>query len=140
MNTATTSITISPPLVVTASSNSPICVGATLSLSTGVGVSWVWSGPNGFAANSQNPTIANVTTAATGTYSLTATDANGCFGSTTTNVTVNSLPVPTISSNTPLCANQTLNLTAGGGATYVWSGPNGFISVQQLKLCLFNIK
>ena len=131
VNTATTSITISPPLVVTASSNSPICVGATLSLSTGVGVSWVWSGPNGFAANSQNPTIANVTTAATGTYSLTATDANGCFGSTTTNVTVNSLPVPTISSNTPLCANQTLNLTAGGGATYVWSGPNGFISVQQ---------
>jgi len=131
VNTATASIVINPSLSVTASNNAPICAGATLLLSTTIGVSWVWSGPGGFSSNNQNPSATNVTVAATGTYTLTATDANGCFGTTTTSVTINPLPVPLASSNSPLCANQTLTLTATGGATYTWNGPLGFVSVQQ---------
>ncbi len=43
------------------------------------------------------------------------------------------LPSPTISSNTPVCANQTLQLTGQNvaGATYNWSGPGGWTSTQQ---------
>jgi hypothetical protein len=39
----------------------------------------------------------------------------------------------TISSNASLCGNQnlTLELTATGGSTYAWTGPNGFVSTLQ---------
>jgi RHS repeat-associated protein len=74
---------------VTATSNSPITVGSTLSLnataSNTVGsstITYSWTGPNGFVSNSQNPTIANVTALATGTY--TATVTNGQCSSTGT--------------------------------------------------------
>ncbi len=40
---------------------------------------------------------------------------------------------PAISSNSPLCAGQTIQLTAGSvsGGTYQWTGPNGFSSSLQ---------
>jgi hypothetical protein len=53
-------------------------------------------------------------------------------------VTINTTPTPfTASSNSsatnPICAGQALNFTSTGlaGATYAWSGPNGFTSNQQ---------
>lgn len=36
-----------------------------------------------------------------------------------------------VSSNSPVCIGQTINLTAQGGANYLWSGPDGFTSIQQ---------
>ncbi|GIV40886.1 MAG: hypothetical protein KatS3mg034_0196 [Vicingaceae bacterium] len=130
-NTATTNVTVNPLPNPTASSNSPICSGQTLNLSATGGVSYSWSGPNGFSANSQNPSIPNASTAASGTYTVTVTDANGCSNTATTNVTVNPLPNPTASSNSPICSGQTLNLSASGGVSYSWSGPNGFSANSQ---------
>ena len=42
-------------------------------------------------------------------------------------------PKPAPSSNSPVCAGQTINLTASSvsGATYIWTGPNGFYSTNQ---------
>ncbi len=34
-------------------------------------------------------------------------------------------------SNSPICAGVNLNLTASGGSTYSWTGPNGFVSSSQ---------
>lgn len=34
----------------------------------------------------------------------------------------------TVSSNSPVCVGGTVELTANGGTTYSWTGPNGFIS------------
>ncbi|GIV40885.1 MAG: hypothetical protein KatS3mg034_0195 [Vicingaceae bacterium] len=130
-NTATTNVTVNPLPNPTASSNSPICAGQTLNLSATGGVSYSWSGPNGFSSNSQNPSIPNASTAASGTYTVTVTNANGCSNSATTNVTINPLPNPTASSNSPICAGQTLNLSATGGVSYSWTGPNGFSSNSQ---------
>lgn len=36
-----------------------------------------------------------------------------------------------VSSNSPVCINSTIQLNATGGATYNWTGPNGFTSTQQ---------
>lgn len=37
----------------------------------------------------------------------------------------------TLSSNSPVCTNSTLQLNASGGTNYNWTGPNGFTSNQQ---------
>jgi gliding motility-associated-like protein len=49
----------------------------------------------------------------------------------TTTINLKPVPVPTLSSNSPVCSTQILNLFASGGNTYQWSGPNGFISNLQ---------
>lgn len=110
----------------TASSNSPICAGATLNLATTAvsGASYSWTGPNGFTSTSQNPTISNATTAATGTYNVTVTPAGsgGCTPATSSvSVTVNAKPsLSAITGTTSVCVNSTTalsNSTSGG----VWS-------------------
>jgi gliding motility-associated-like protein len=128
---ATTTVTVNPGLSIIASSNSPLCAGATINLSANAGVTWSWMGPAGFNSTQQNPSIPNAIPSMSGTYTITATDANGCTGTATTNVVVNPLPSPTASSNSPVCVNGMLNLNAGGGNVYLWGGPNNFSSSQQ---------
>lgn len=119
------------PPIVTASANTPLCSGQTLNLSTAGGSTYSWSGPNGFTSSLQNPTLPNVNSSNAGTYSVVITTSGGCSGTTTVNVTIGAPPVPVIASNSPLCAGQTLNLTATGGISYSWAGPNGFSSSLQ---------
>jgi gliding motility-associated-like protein len=129
--TATTSVTVNPLPVPSASDTGPYCEGAIISLSASGGGTYSWNGPAGFISTSQNPSITSSTTAMTGAYSVTVT-ALGCTATATTNVTVNPLPVPVAGSNSPVCENQTINLTANNGfVNYGWAGPNGFISTTQ---------
>jgi gliding motility-associated-like protein len=127
-------VTVTPtPAAPTVSSNSPICAGNALNLTSNtiVGATYSWTGPNGFNSPLEDPTIANATTAATGTYSLTVT-VNGCTSTVSTvSVTVNPGPTaPALTSNSPVCEGTTLNLNSNtySGATYSWTGPNGFTS------------
>lgn len=120
-----------------ASSNGPICPGQTLQLTASniLGATYNWTGPNGFSNSTQNPSISNVTVAADGLYSVTASTP-GCSTSTagTIQVQISSLPAaPAITSNSPLCDGATLQLNASNitGAIYNWSGPDGFTSNQQ---------
>ncbi|HTA62061.1 MAG TPA: hypothetical protein VK835_06385, partial [Bacteroidia bacterium] len=67
-------------------------------------------------------------TAAPGTYSVTATDANGCKN--TASASIVSISLPTITTNlNAICTGVSSTLTASGGATnsYTWSpgGPSG---------------
>lgn len=133
VSTGTANVVVNSTLLVTATTNTP-CAGGTINLTSNPGVVWSWSGPNSFTSAVQNPNIPSATTAMNGTYSVTATDANGCFGTATINVTVNPLPVPTATNNSPVCVNQTLNFTGGGGTIYSWSGPGGFTSPSQNPL------
>ena len=91
-------------------------------------------GPNGFTSSLQNPSVPGITLADAGDYSVTAT-VDGCTGPAgTTTVVVNPIPAtPIAGNNGPLCEGQTLNLTASfvAGATYSWTGPNGFTSSLQ---------
>ena len=123
------------PATPTANNGGPYCIGGTIALSTPTvaGVTYAWSGPNGFTSSLQNPTIAGATLANAGTYSVTL--FNGCTsaaGSTT--VVVNSAPAtPTATNNGPVCAGSSIALFTPtvAGATYAWTGPNGFTSALQ---------
>lgn len=128
--TAQTAVTINSLLSPTATSNSPICASATLNLTSSIGTSYLWSGPNNFSSTLQNPSITNATTLATGSYFVTVTATGGCTGTAQTDVIVNPAPSPSASNNGPLCGGNTLNLTALpiGATSYNWSGPNGFNS------------
>ncbi|MCW5909083.1 MAG: PKD domain-containing protein [Chitinophagales bacterium] len=134
---ATAVVTVNPvPASPVAGSNSPVCSGSTLNLtaSTVQGATYSWTGPNNFTSSQQNPSIVNVTTAASGTYTVVATALNCPSQPATVQVTVNPLPpAPVASSNSPLCAGATLNLSATGtgNSTFSWTGPNNFTSSQQ---------
>jgi gliding motility-associated-like protein len=130
-STAQTIVAINSSPTATASSNSAICEGQTLSLISSGGTSYSWSGPNGFTSTSQNPSISGATLAASGTYIVTVTNSNGCFSTAQTTVLISSNPTATASSNSAICSGQTLNLTSSGGTSYGWSGPNGFTSTIQ---------
>ncbi|MFO0839494.1 MAG: lamin tail domain-containing protein [Phycisphaerae bacterium] len=131
----TTNVVVNANPVATASSNSPVCDGGTLNLLGGPNgmASYSWTGPNGFSSNLQNPSIAGVTAADAGLYTLTVTDGNGCMASASTTVVVNANPAASASSNSPVCDGGTLNLLGGpnGMASYSWTGPNGFSSNVQ---------
>ena len=132
-----TSVSVTPkPSSGTASAlPNPICTGNTLNLSvTGSGGTWGWNGPNSFTSASQNPSIATVTLAANGTYKVAHTVSGCTSDSASVAVVVNQTPgTPTAgASPNPICSGNTLNLTATGvGASWSWSGPNGFISALQ---------
>ncbi|MBW7844263.1 MAG: T9SS type A sorting domain-containing protein [Bacteroidia bacterium] len=133
VNVQITSLTPTP----VATNNGPLCPGQNLQLgaSTINGATYSWTGPNNFTSTQQNPVINNVSSTEAGIYSVTAT-TSGCGTSAAGNTTlvVNTLPpAPTVSNNGPLCDGETINLTASGvtGATYAWSGPDGFTSTAQ---------
>ncbi|MBK8599139.1 MAG: hypothetical protein IPN83_26980 [Holophagales bacterium] len=134
---STTSVTVNPiPASPTAGNGGAVCEGGTITLtaSTVSGATYAWTGPNGFTSAAQNPTIPSATTAMAGTYSVTAT-VNGCTSSaSTTSVIVNPIPAtPTAGNGGAVCEGGTITLTASAvaGATYAWTGPNGFTSADQ---------
>jgi hypothetical protein len=127
---ASGTVTVNPLPVPVATSNSPVCVDGTLALTGAPNgmTSYLWTGPNGFTSNVQNPVINNVTAAAAGTYTLTVTNSNGCTASTTVEVAVNPLPTPVITaSENPVCVSNgttTVTYTAtAGGCNYTWTIP-----------------
>jgi hypothetical protein len=83
------------PATPTVSSNSPVCDGGDLDLTTALvgGVTYNWTGPNTFTSTSQNPTISGIGLSGGGTYSLTLTDGNGCVSNPGTDF-VSILPIP----------------------------------------------
>ncbi|MFY7911964.1 MAG: BspA family leucine-rich repeat surface protein, partial [Emticicia sp.] len=70
------------------SSNSPVCSGSSLNLSSAASTTYSWTGPNSFTSSLQNPSISNVTISAGGTYTITQTNSSGCTASATTSVTI----------------------------------------------------
>lgn len=115
----------------------PYCVGSTLQLQADSieNATYSWTGPNGFSSNLRNPIRTNATVADSGTYQLTLT-LNGCSGEAhSTQVSVFPIPnQPNASAVAPaLCPGDTLQLQLDSvaGATYIWTGPNGFNSNQR---------
>ncbi len=113
--------------VVTASDDDAICAGASADISatvtggTGV-ITYVWMPGNLMGADQ------TVTPASTTTYTVTATDENGCVDTDVVVITVNDKPVVTVADD-EICLGESAELTAviqGGTApfTYAWT-PEG---------------
>ena len=120
-----------------ASSNNPKCSGDTLKLFCDVGwadgITYSWTGPNGFTSTLQNPIIPNVQTNQSGLYTVVATKA-GCNTITTaTTVIINQSASVIANANAVLCEKETLNLQStspNSGVTFSWLGPNGFTATS----------
>ena len=133
--TKTNYITVNAKPTATASSNSPVCEGATIELYGGPGgmASYNWSGPGGWTSSLQNPTRSSATLAMAGNYTLTVTDGGCVSDPAGTSVVVNAKPTATASSNSPVCEGATIELTGGpnGMTSYNWTGPGGWTSSAQ---------
>ncbi len=63
----------------------------------------------------------NVTGLGGGTYTITVTDKNGCFDTTTVHILSGAVPNATISGISTICAGQSTSLSASGGIFYKWN-------------------
>ena len=98
--------------------------------------SYVWNVVGGTitagGTATDNTVTVTWTTVGIETVSVNYNDANGCTAANPTvyNVTVNALPVPTITGPTPVCQNSTGNVytTEAGMTSYVWNVVGGTIT------------
>ncbi len=112
----------------------PYCVGDSIRLQADSinNAAYAWTGPNNFSSNLRNPFIASATVADSGTYQLRVT-LDGCTGELhSTQVSVFPIPNQPNASATAaaLCPGDTLQLQLDSvaGASYLWTGPDGFSS------------
>ncbi|MBA3663395.1 MAG: gliding motility-associated C-terminal domain-containing protein [Bacteroidetes bacterium] len=115
-----------------ATSNGPVCAGTTLSLSASGAGSYAWSGP-GFSSTLQNPVMGSTTATTTGNYYVTATLSGNCLANAVVPVQINTVSVSAYN-NGPVCAGNSIGLTATGNGSFSWAGPNGFSSNLQNPL------
>ncbi len=133
--TETVSVTVNPNPVISATTATPVCLGANLTFvnnSTGAGI-YSWSGPSSYASTAANPVIPNITYAQAGTYTLTGMNAaTGCSASSTVSVSINAPPSINISTaGNPACAGSTVSIGASGTAlTYTWN-PGSLVGAGQ---------
>jgi gliding motility-associated-like protein len=125
--TDTITVFSSPSII--ASNISSICLGNNVSFNAVASAGtlpyqYAWVGPNGFNSNSANPSISNTTGNASGNYTVSVTDSNGCTASFVTSLQVNQPPiVGAIAGPVGGCVGNTIHLTnstAGG----IWSSSN----------------
>ncbi len=129
-NSTSTTVTVNPLPTATINANGPLtfCAGGTVNLTASAGNSYLWSNA------STAPSINNITTS--GTYTVTVTDGNGCQNtSSPTTITVNALPSASINASGPLtfCSGGSVNLTASGGASYLWSNASTGSSISNIS-------
>jgi hypothetical protein len=110
-------VTVNPNPIVTVAANGPttFCLGGAVDLTSSEATGNVWT-------NAQTAQTIAVNTS--GSYSTTVTDANGCTGvSNAVVVTVNSVPVPTITANgsLTLCNGASVDLTSSSANNNTWS-------------------
>ena len=94
------------------------------------GVTYSWTGPNGFVSSNPSPSVTVV-----GDYILTVTAPNGCTASSTAVVLPDdSLPTVSATGGTLTCNITSLQLTGTSNTasvTWQWSGPGGYSSTVQ---------
>lgn len=94
------------------------------------GVSYSWTGPNGFTSNQQNPIVFQ-----TGTYTAQVMGSNGCIATATVEVDLDdTAPTASIIAELITCTNplSQISTTASPDAvTFDWDGPFGWSSTDQ---------
>lgn len=114
-------------------SNAPICLGNSalqFEEQGGDGVGWTWEGPNGFTSTIRNPSIANPSLNAAGTYTVTVTAANGLTNVGTIDVILYDSPQINVA-DVSICAGTGVLLQANGsGFNCSWQPSIGLDNPQ----------
>jgi len=124
-----TTATTDCSLLATVSNNGPLCEGGTIQLTCNnpqPGATYTWTGPNGFTSNLQNPTINNITSINSGSYSLVISVNN--LTSTPAITMVSVFPRPNVqltASNSNICLGDSITLSASGASSYSWNNGLG---------------
>jgi hypothetical protein len=106
-------ITILPSPIVTANINQSVCVGSPVTLNGSGALTYSWN-------NGVTNAVAFIP-ALTATYTVTGTNLQGCTGTATTTVTVNSLPVVSAGVDQTVCGGSNITFVATGASNYVWN-------------------
>lgn len=105
--------------VVTASGNEEICEKRSTTLSAAGAATYTWSPASGLDnANSPAPVASPTSTT---TYTVTGTTLKGCTDDDAITITVHPAPGITITEDTAICKNSSVQLSASGGNTYSWT-------------------
>jgi hypothetical protein len=119
----TVTVNALPTLTVTPATICPTAT-ATLTANPSTETSYTWSAgltPAGSSATG-SPTV-------TTTYTVSATNSNGCIGSTTAQiVVVSNLTVTATPSSSVTCAGNSVTLTGLGASSYSWTSSGGTMS------------
>jgi hypothetical protein len=131
-NTATQHITVNalPTIsITTIPNNATVCAGDSVTFTASGAETYTW--------NNDISNDAAFVPLQTETYTVTATDSNGCTNTATQQIIVNALPTISITSipdNATVCAGDSVTLTASGAETYTWnndiSNEMAFIPLQ----------
>jgi large repetitive protein len=115
-----TAVTVNalPSPTITVGGNTSFCQGGSVTLTASVGSSYIW-----YNGASQAGTNSTYIATASGNYTVEITNGSGCKASSSaTTVTVNALPVATITAGGPtnFCPGGSVVLTSSAGSSYVW--------------------
>ena len=124
-------VTVNPlPVLDPTFTDSTICEGTSVQMAVNTGGNYAWT-PSSSLNNATifNP-IASPTTSTT--YKVVMSSGVGCSDSTNININVTPRPTITVSPNQTICANDSVQLTASGGVTYLWIPNNGSLSSTTL--------
>ena len=119
-------INVNNPTALVATNSGVACVGTNVQLNVNEGVSFSWTGPNGFSSTEKNPVLTNVSPNQAGIYTVVAQNSNGCSVSAQTIVSI--LPeimATTNFSSADVCENTSILLSASGGTSYSWFPTTG---------------
>lgn len=114
----------------------PYCVGDDLTITTsaypGPSVTYIWHTPSGdYTTSTPSLTLTDLTVSDSGPYTVNYS-VNDCLSGTSGSVAliVNPAPSVQVTSNSPVCEGETLELSVNctTGAMYDWAGPGGFSS------------
>ncbi|HRI19788.1 MAG TPA: T9SS type A sorting domain-containing protein, partial [Panacibacter sp.] len=114
-NKIVASVYTAPTPTVSASGSLIFCQGGSVTLTSSVASSYLWS---------TGATTRSIVVNTAGNYTVTVTNSTGCKGaSAVKTVTVNALPVATVSADglTTFCQGGSVTLTASAASSYLWS-------------------
>ncbi len=101
--------------VLTYATNSPVCLGEIATITVLGANSYLWNDANESTGNSLNTVPQNDTAYTVIGY------LDGCEATKTINIQVLPLPNIDITGESEVCVNESINLTASGASSYVWS-------------------
>lgn len=111
-DTASVTVTVSPPPTASISGNTTICSGQTTMLTASpAGNNYSWT---------TGATTSSISVSTAGTYSV-IVSAGSCSNTASITLSVSPTPTASVSGNATLCPGNSATLSASGGGSYSWS-------------------